>query len=170
MIAEAGGIVNHAEYIVMGGGISYLQEEGLASVARITMTDNNKAWTYDQEMPYERVHGDPIIFPNGKICLFNGWRWGVTGGGIGQPINYGTANDVFCYDFEKPMGDRWSVMASSYIRRHYHSTAVLMPNGKASITGTDQATYDPATSYNHRGEVWTPPWILNGVPRPVIDR
>jgi hypothetical protein len=42
-------------------------------------------------MPYGRTSSDAIIQPNGKICLFNGWRYGFQGGQIGVPIGYGAA-------------------------------------------------------------------------------
>eukprot|EP01036_Dinobryon_divergens_P034856 gene34856-45107_t len=50
----------------------------------------------------------------------------------------------------------------------YHSTTLLLPDARTLIMGTDQATYTPATSYEHRVEAFTPPWLLDGTPRPVI--
>jgi hypothetical protein len=78
--------------------------------------------------------------------------------------------DIFCYDPEAAPGKKFSVLAKSNIRRMYHSTSVLLPDARTLIMGTDQATYDPATSYEHRVEAFTPPWLLNGTPRPVITR
>jgi len=80
------------------------------------------------------------------------------------------AIDVFCYDPEAAPGRKFSVLAKSNIRRMYHSSTVLLPDARTLIMGTDQATYDPATSYEHRVEAFTPPWLLNGTPRPVITR
>ena len=61
------------------------------------------------------------------------------------------------------------MLARTPNRRTYHSTAVLLPDGRTSIQGTDQATYNEgAPSYEHRAEAFTPPWLLDGTPRPVI--
>ena len=40
------------------------------------------------------------------------------------------------------------------------------------ITGTDQATNSKTgpEPYSHLAEVFTPPWLLNGTPRPIITR
>ena len=76
--------------------------------------------------------------------------------------------DVFCYDPEAAPGRKFTVFAKTNIRRMYHSTTLLLPYARTLIMGTDQATYTPATSYEHRIEAFTPPWLLDGTPRPVI--
>ena len=81
---------------------------------------------------------------------------------------FGTASEVFCYDPAKPYGQRWEVFAKTPNRRFYHSAAVLVPDGTSIIMGTDEATYDPTTAYDHEAERFTPPWLLDGSPRPVI--
>jgi hypothetical protein len=119
-------------------------------------------------MPYGRVVSDAVIQPNGKVLLFNGASRGRTGGAIGTPDMFAEAMDVFQYDPYAPDGLRWTVLARTPIRRCYHSTAFLLPSGKVSVQGTDQAHYDDTKAYEHRVETFTPPWFLNGTPRPVI--
>ena len=78
--------------------------------------------------------------------------------------------DIFVYDPEAAPGTKFSVLANSDIRRYYHSTTMLVPDGRTLLMGTDEATYTPTTAYEHRVEAFTPPWLLNGTPRPVITR
>ena len=78
--------------------------------------------------------------------------------------------DIFCYNPEAAPGERFTVLANSDIRRFYHSTTLLIPDGRTLILGTDQATDDQATAFEHRFEAFTPPWLLNGTPRPEILR
>jgi hypothetical protein len=78
--------------------------------------------------------------------------------------------DIFLYDPEAAPGSKFSVMAFTDIQRLYHSTTLLLPDARTLILGTDQATLTYATTYEHRVEAFTPPWLLNGTPRPVITR
>jgi hypothetical protein len=166
MFAEADGTVASAEFIFMGGGVGDADPTAIASVARISVTvaTADRVWEYDEDMPYGRICSDGILQPNGHICLFNGWRFGLQG-----VDNYGSVTDVFCFNPEAPLGERWNVYASTPTRRHYHSAATMLPSGRTAILGHDQATYDGATQYQHKGELFTPPWLLDGTPRPVIE-
>ena len=92
----------------------------------------------------------------------------MTGGGIGLPYMFAEAIDVFCYDPYAAPGTKFRVFTHSTIRRLYHSNSVYVPDGRTLIMGTDQATYEPTTSFEHRVEAFTPPWLIDGKPRPVI--
>eukprot|EP00158_Paraphelidium_tribonemae_P008448 Partr_v1_DN28581_c0_g1_i4_m72602 putative Glyoxal oxidase len=160
-----------AEFIIFGGAASPINEVGIDTVARLKLnTVGPKHWTYDTErMPYGRIVSDVVMQPNGKMLIVNGGRLGKTGAfAIGGPYLNASAVHAFLYDPKKPDGQRWSVMAESPIRRLYHSSAVLLPDGRTLISGTDQATFESETSYEHRAEAWTPPWLLKKIPRPVI--
>lgn len=135
-----------------------------------------KPWFVDplDLLPYGRVTSDAVIQPNGKILLFNGGLSGQTGGGgigIGVPLMFGAALDVFCYDPSAPSGHRFTIFAATENQQYYHSVAALLPDGRTIKAGSDEVTYDTAlgTAYNHRVEAFTPPWLLNGIPRPVIN-
>ena len=114
---------------------------------------------------------DAIIQPSGKILLFNGGSYGRTGGAIGLPDIKAEALDVFQYDPYVADGQRWKVLARTPIRRLYHSSTVLLPDGRISIQGTDQAVYvrTGGEPYEHRVETFTPPWLLDGSARPAIS-
>jgi hypothetical protein len=59
-------------------------------------------------------------------------------------------------------GSLWSVMASQTIQRTYHSTAVLIPDGRVVSAGSDNGA---ATQVTY--EIYSPPYLFNGA-RPVI--
>ena len=133
-----------AEFIVFGGVDDYDNHTGLRDAARLVITDpvGQKKWTYEEDlMPYGRLVMDSVIYPNGKILLLNGGRNGMTGGPVGETLLRGSANDVFVYDPEAPVGQRYAVFEKSPFQRFYHSTAILVPDGRILIMGTDQTAF-----------------------------
>jgi hypothetical protein len=168
------------EMVLFGGGThefyndANIREDALDTTLRITITGNNHVFTTDDPMPYARVQSDAIVQPNGMILIFNGGRYGRSGGAIGGPDLIGTASEVFCYDPSKPRGQRWRVFAKAQRRRFYHANALLAADATTIIMGTDEATYcadansNCNDAYDHDAERFTPPWLLDGSPRPII--
>ena len=126
------------DYVVFGGGNNAQQQVAMDTVARLPLTQPGpKRWSYDNgRMPYGRVTSQAVLQPNGKILLFNGAQLGHTGGDIGKPNMNASATDVFCYDPDAKDGHRFQVFAFSPIQRLYHSTAILLPDGRSLIAGT----------------------------------
>jgi hypothetical protein len=171
MREDASGFVK-AERIFFGGVESPQDETTVTDVPRMVITDpiGSLRWTYDSDrMPYGRVVSDCVLYPNGQALIFNGARKGRTGGSIGNPIMYAAANDVFAFNPEAPAGQKFSVLAATPNQRFYHSNTMLVPDGRVLVMGTDEGTFfKDATAYNHDVEAFTPPWLLDGTPRPVI--
>jgi len=165
------------EFIVFGGGLIdyYSNPEGsqdtISSVERMVISDtNSRVITTDDPMPYGRVQSEAVLQPNGKILIVNGGRYGRSSGSVPQPNQHGAASEIFCYDGTKPSGQRWEVFGKFEHRRFYHSAALLLPDGTTVVMGTDQATYDVSTTYNHEAEKFLPPWLQPSVAinRPVF--
>ena len=58
--------------------------------------------------------------------------------------------------------DPWQSLAPSIEGHAYHSTAVLLPDAKVLVAGEGN---DPVRG----GEVFTPPYLLTGNPRPLLS-
>jgi hypothetical protein len=80
------------------------------------------------------------------------------GGGGGQ-----YTNPVLAPELYDPKTGQWTVMASQAIQRTYHSTAVLLPDGRVLSSGSDNGA-----STEHTYEIFSPPYLFNGA-RPVIQ-
>ncbi|CAG8714442.1 399_t:CDS:2, partial [Cetraspora pellucida] len=75
------------------------------------------------------------------------------------------------YDPKAPLGSRFTRMAEAKYVRVYHSSATLIPDGTVFVTGSNPNkgfcdTCEYPTEY--RTEIFTPPYLLNGTPRPTI--
>lgn len=76
--------------------------------------------------------------------------------------------DIFLYDPKAPSGSRFTLLAANEQQQFYHSVSNLLPDGRTIQCGSDMVNYDKTMAYNHRVFAFSPPWLLNGVPRPVI--
>jgi len=84
-------------------------------------------------------------FANEAGAVFAAERWNPSGGTDGQGA--------------------WTTMASMRVKRVYHSTAILLPDGRVLSAGGTAGTHGVVN--NRNAEIYSPPYLFNG-PRPTI--
>jgi hypothetical protein len=99
---------------------------------------------------------------DGTYLILNGGQQGRAGFGLATRPNH----NAVLYDPSKPVNQRMSVMANTTIDRLYHSEAILLQDGRVLVTGSDPE--DERFPQEYRVEVFVPPYLLNGNPRPVF--
>ncbi|XP_030485180.2 aldehyde oxidase GLOX [Cannabis sativa] len=164
-----------AEVLVCGGAPkgSYTEAAkgkfitALNTCARIKITDPNPIWVMET-MPLARCMGDMILLPNGNVLIVNGAGAGTASWEFGRnpvlnPVLYRTDNKI---------GSRFETQRPTTIPRMYHSTAVLLRDGRVLIGGSN-----PHDKYEFSGvlfptelslEAFTPSYLERPVLRPVI--
>ncbi|CAI9771307.1 unnamed protein product [Fraxinus pennsylvanica] len=89
-------------------------------------------------MPLPRVMGDMVLLPNGKVLIINGASMGTAAWELGR-------NPVLSPVIYKPdnlSGSRFEVQNSSSTPRMYHSTAILLRDGRVLVGGSNPHQYD----------------------------
>lgn len=138
-----------AEVLVCGGAPkgSYTQAlngnfvGALKTCARIKITDPNPQWVVET-MPQARVMGDMTLLPNGNVLIINGAAAGTAGWELGRnPV----LNPVI-YRPNNAAGSRFELQNPSKIPRMYHSTAILLRDGRVLVGGSNPHIY-----YNFTG-------------------
>ncbi|XP_026395351.1 aldehyde oxidase GLOX-like isoform X2 [Papaver somniferum] len=130
-----------AEVLICGGApkgsyaqakkrISYLT--ALRTCGRMKITDSSPQW-FVESMPTPRVMGDMVLLPDGSVLILNGASSGTAGWGFARnpvlsPVIYRPDNAV---------GSRFEIQAPSSKPRMYHSTAVLLRDGRVLIGGSN---------------------------------
>jgi len=94
--------------------------------------------------------------------IMNGAQAGVAGFGLGSDPNL----SALLYDPTQPVGARISILNTTTIARMYHSEAVLLPDGRILISGSDPET--PGLPEELRIEVYIPPYLNQGLTQPVV--
>ncbi|KAL6213563.1 hypothetical protein ACLB2K_013010 [Fragaria x ananassa] len=134
------GQATEAEVLVCGGApkgafvkaLKGTYMDALKSCARIKITDPNPAWVME-DMPLARIMGDMTLLPNGDVLIINGAGQGAAGWDIGrQPVL-----TPVVYKPENVVGSRFVQQNPSAIARMYHSTAVLLRDGRVLVGGSN---------------------------------
>jgi galactose oxidase len=118
---------------------------GAADAQLIDLAEPDPAWREIAPMNHPRWFPNSALLPDGRLF--------VCGGGRVQDFEPVLESEVF-----DPMTETWTADAPMEVPRLYHSTALLLPDGRVWMAGTDGET---------RMEVYTPDYLLNG-PRPEI--
>lgn len=116
-------------------------------------------WKACGSMHHPRVMPDSVLLPDGTVLVMSGSSAGQADDGT---------HPVFPAELFDPVTDRWTLMANTRVPRLYHSTAVLLPDGRVLTAGKDEDFNPEPFKYPElRLEVFSPPYLFRG-PRPQI--
>jgi hypothetical protein len=121
----------------------------------LDMTQSSPRWAQTASMNFPRAYHTLTMLPDGTAL--------ATGGETtldGQ--NY--ANAVLQAERWSPTSQTWTTMAPEQVGRLYHSTAVLLLDGRILVAGSGRAGTAPQLS----AEIYSPPYLFHG-PRPTIS-
>ncbi|KAL3624940.1 hypothetical protein CASFOL_031608 [Castilleja foliolosa] len=104
----------------------------LDTCARIGINDLNPQWAMET-MPMGRVMSDMLLLPDGNVLIINGAGNGVAGWDIGRnPVL-----EPVVYRPDSPSGSRFEVQNPSSTPRMYHSSTVLLRDGRVLVGGSN---------------------------------
>ncbi|KAJ7202648.1 glyoxal oxidase N-terminus-domain-containing protein [Mycena pura] len=119
----------------------------------------NPTWTLER-MPSKRVMPCMAPLPDGTFMIMNGAHQGVAGFGLASDPNL----QALLYDPTQPVGQRISKLNSTIVARLYHSEAILLPDARVLVSGSDPQT--PNFPEEMRIEAYIPPYLNQGRVQP----
>ena len=121
----------------------------------IDLNQSNPSWVYTGSMAYARRQINATLLPTGDVLVT---------GGTGAPGFNNAAGAVHAAELWSPTTGTWTTLASNAVIRMYHSTSLLLPDGRVLHTGSgDGANAPRELSY----ELYSPPYLFRGA-RPSL--
>ena len=136
--------------VLVAGGWS--RADTITNTAELlNLNDPTPHWTYTNSMEHARKNENLVLLADGTVLA-------VGGGDSATP--YG--NPVKSSELFDPATETWSTLASQAANRTYHSTALLLPDGRVLSAGSTNGTPEQTSV-----EFYSPPYLFKG-PRPTI--
>ncbi|KAG9285305.1 hypothetical protein G9A89_001439 [Geosiphon pyriformis] len=163
-----------ADFFLCGGTEKLdIRSQASNTCGKLRITDPSPRWEMEDFGGQGRIMADGVILVDGKVLFVNGAATGYAGYPRNiTPVATDPVLSPVLYDPDAPKGSRWSTLAPSTIPRMYHSVASLVPDGTVFVSGSNpNEKYSPNTSpypTELRIERFTPPYLMNGLPRPTI--
>jgi hypothetical protein len=143
--------------IVGGGDFDGVGPDPTPTAEVIDLNAPNPSWQNVDSMQFARRHLNATVLPDGTVLVT---------GGFGAPGFNNEANPVMQAELWDPVSETWTTLPAMQVRRGYHSTALLLPDGRVLVAGGGQGAN--ATGNHNNAELYSPAYLFKGA-RPRID-
>ena len=138
------------------GRILYVGGGHTTNTAEIVdLRQASPVWKWTGSMAYPRRHHNAVILPTGDVLVVGG----LSGTGFDD-----LSTAVHPAEIWSPSTGQWSTLASNIINRGYHTSAILLPDGRVLLSGSGDGAGAPS---ERNAEIFSPPYLFAGA-RPVI--
>jgi hypothetical protein len=121
----------------------------------IDLNQASPSWQYTEPMNFARRQLNATLLPDGTVLVTGG----TSAAGFSNP-----AGAVHAAEQWDPSSGGWKLMASNRVNRVYHSTTILLPDGRVLHAGSGDG---PGLPRELNAELFSPPYLFRG-PRPAL--
>jgi hypothetical protein len=157
--------------LVAGGG-----NLPTANAVTIDLSQAELAWVATDPMNFHRRQHNATILPDGTVLVTGGTRGGGPAGSDEAFNNLSPGQPVHIAELWDPQTGQWTMLAAEQTDRCYHSTAMLLPDGRVLSAGggefflnegTPQQVANSPQDTHYDAQLFSPPYLFKG-PRPQI--
>ena len=147
-----------------------------ANAETIDLSQPQRGWQTIESMNFPRRQHNATILPDGTVLVTGGTRGGGTGNSPEAFNNLDPGQPVHIAELWNPTTGKWKMLAAEQTDRCYHSTAVLLPDGRVLSAGggelmlnegTAQQAANDAKDTHYDAQLFSPPYLFSG-PQPQI--
>jgi hypothetical protein len=136
--------------VLTAGGSFTDRGDANATAEILDFSVPNPKWTYTTSMNFPRKNLNLLLLADGTVLTVGGGQTGRYAAPVKQA-------EIF-----DPATSQWTLMAAQTAQRTYHSTALLLPDGRVLSAGSDNGTLASTI------EIFSPPYLFKGT-RPQIS-
>jgi Domain of unknown function (DUF1929) len=140
--------------LILGGGRTLSSIAAVNSAAIADLSKPTPRYKATKPMDTAKLYVSAVILPDSTVL--------ETGGAASAQNNGSTP--VFSSEIFNPQKGTWTKAATHRVPRVYHSSALLLPDGRVATFGGN-----PSGSWEMRVEIYTPHYLETGTPRPTIN-
>ncbi len=152
---EAVAVQYDENHILIAGGADAI-DDGLTATnkaAILDMSGPNPIVTEIVGMNFDRQLANEVVMPTGDILVIGG---NTTGKKFSDP------GSVLTPELWNPQTQTWTNLNNMSVPRNYHSTAILLPDGRVFAGGGGYASSNPNHPANHPdAQIFSPPYLFN---------
>ena len=147
-----------------------------ANAETIDLSQAQLAWRATDPMNFPRRQHNATVLPDGTVLVTGGTRGGGAPGTAEAFNDLDPGQPVHIAELWDPKTGHWTMLAAEETDRCYHSTAVLLPDGRVLSAGSGefilnegtplQRANDPQDTH-YDAQVFSPPYLFKG-PQPQI--
>jgi hypothetical protein len=134
--------------LIVGGGDD--SHDPTRTAELLNLKQDEPRWRYTGSLRHGRLMHNVVLLPDGKALAVGG----------GRTARY--EDPAFFPEMYNPGTGAWSVMAPQRASRMYHSTALLLPDGRVLSAGQTRG------QFARYGEIYSPPYLFRGA-RPTVS-
>ncbi|HEX3554544.1 MAG TPA: galactose oxidase-like domain-containing protein [Thermoanaerobaculia bacterium] len=138
--------------LIVGGG------NPPTATAEVIDLNTGSDWRFTDPMKFARRQMNATLLADGTV---------LATGGTSSPGFNNAQGAVLAAELWSPATGSWTTLASMSVRRLYHSTAVLLPDGRVLSAGGGMPAADGGDTDHRDAQIYEPPYLFKG-PRPVI--
>ena len=138
--------------LIVGGG------DPPTATAEVIDLNSGTGWRPTSPMAFPRRQLNATVLPDGKVLVTGG----TTSPGFSQP-----AGAVLPAELWDPVTETWTTLASFGGPRLYHSTALLLPDGRILSAGGTTRSNEELTG-RHDAEIYSPPYLFQPDGSPAV--
>ena len=144
--------------ILIIGGADMGSDDPMEKCEIVEMTDGEQRWRHTASMAHKRYYVYASLLPDGNVFVLGGRTGMKHHGAHGTPIL-----ETEVYD---PRTETWTPTAPMTLGREYHSSSVLLPDGRVLAAGGNIG--GQRRQEQLKSELFSPPYLHQG-PRPRIS-
>jgi hypothetical protein len=162
-VVNGGSVMYRPGKVLYAGGAASFSTESPAqgNASTIDLTAATPQWQAIAPMAFPRAFNTMQMLADGTVLAVGGETTTALPNGQGE-----VSGGVLPSEIWNPSTGQWTTVASMAVTRGYHTSTLLLPDGRVLVAGSGHAA--PGTPGQYNAQIYSPAYLFKGA-RPAIS-